>query len=242
MKKFLLGTVALVALATATPVAAADMGARYPVKAPPPVAAVWNWTGFYVGVNGGYGWGRSNWALLPLGLNEGSHDPSGGTFGGQIGYNWQVGGWVFGLEAQGNWADFSGQNVSAVAPLFTNRTSIDAFGLFTGKIGYAWNNVMVYAKGGAAVQAVDYRYFTTATGVVGGRADDTRWGAVVGAGLEYAFTPNWSVGVEYNHMFMGRHDVTFTPAPNVTDRIKLDTDVFTGRVNYRFGGPVVSRY
>lgn len=242
MKKFLLGTVALVALAVATPAAAADLGARYPVKAPPMMAPVWNWTGFYVGINGGYGWGRSNWALLPAGLNEGSHDPSGGTVGGQIGYNWQFGSWVLGLEAQGNWADFKGSNASLVAPLFTNQTKIDAFGLFTGKVGYAWDNVMVYAKGGAAVQSVDYSYFRTATGVAGGTADQTRWGAAVGAGVEYAFTPNWSAGLEYNHMFMGRHDVTFAPAPNLTDRIKLDTDVFTGRINYRFGGPAMPRY
>lgn len=242
MMKYLLGTVALVALAVATPAAAADLGARYPVKAPPPVAAVWNWTGFYVGINGGYGWGESRWSLLPAGLNEGTHSIDGGTVGGQIGYNWQFGGWVVGLEAQGNWADFNGSNVSLVAPAFTNRTQIDAFGLFTGKVGYAWNNFMVYAKGGAAVQSVDYRYFTTATGITGGTASETRWGAAAGAGLEYAFTPNWSAGLEYNHMFMGNRDVTFAPAPNVSDRIRLDTDVFTGRVNYRFGGPGMSRY
>ena len=242
MKKYLLGTVALVALAVATPAAAADLGARYPVKAPPMVAPVWSWTGFYVGINGGYGWGRSRWELLPVGLSEGSHDIDGGTVGGQIGYNWQIGPWVLGLEAQGNWADFSGANVSTLFPATTNRTNVDAFGLFTGKVGYAWNNVMLYAKGGAAVQAVDYRYFTTATNVTGGTADETRWGATAGLGLEYAFTPNWSAGLEYNHLLMGRRDVAFSPAPNVTDRIKLDTDVFTGRINYRFGGPAMTRY
>ena len=66
------------------------MGARYPMKAPPPVAQVWNWTGFYVGINGGYGWGESRWSLLPAGLNEGTHHTDGGTVGGQIGYNWQI--------------------------------------------------------------------------------------------------------------------------------------------------------
>jgi outer membrane immunogenic protein len=242
MKKFLLGTVALVALAAATPAAAADLGARYPMKAPPVVAPVWTWTGFYVGINGGYGWGRSNWALLPLALNEGSHNPSGATVGGQIGYNWQFGSWVVGLEAQGNWADFTGTNVSLVAPLTSNRTNIDAFGLFTGKVGYAWNNFMVYAKGGAAVQSVDHRWFVTATNVTGGTASETRWGGSAGIGAEYAFTPNWSAGLEYNHMFMGRKDIAFSPLPNVAERIKLDSDVFTGRINYRFGGPPMMRY
>ena len=105
--------------------------------------------------------------------------------------------------------------MSLLFPATTNRTNVDAFGLFTGKVGYAWNNFMVYAKGGAAVQSVDYRYFTTATNVTGGTADETRWGATVGVGLEYAFAPNWSAGVEYNHLFMGNRDVTFAPAPNV---------------------------
>jgi len=241
MKKFLLGTAALVVLAAvATPAAAADMGMRMPMKAPPMVDPVWNWTGFYVGINGGYGWGRSRWDLLPVGLNEGSHSPNGGTIGGQVGYNWQFGNWVLGLEAQGNWADFSGSNVSLVAPLATNRTNIDAFGLFTGKVGYAFNNVLVYATGGAAVQSVDYRW--SSLGVTRGTADETRWGATVGAGLEYAFTPNISAGVQYNHMFMGRENIAFAPAPNATDRIRLDSDVFTGRINYRFGGPTLNRY
>jgi outer membrane immunogenic protein len=237
MKKYLLGTVALVALALATPAAAADLSARYPVKAPPMMAPVWNWTGFYIGINGGYGWGDSEWTLQPGGFDEGSHSMDGGTVGGQIGYNWQVGSWVFGLEAQGNWADFSGSNVSLVAPAFTNHTDIDAFGLFTGKIGHAWNNLMIYAKGGAAVQALDYRTVSAVTTLT---ADETRWGASVGAGFEYAFAPNWSAGLEYNHLFMGKHTVDF--APGVSDRIKLDTDVFTGRINYRFGGPAATRY
>ena len=113
---------------------------------------------------------------------------------------------------------------------------------FTGKVGYAWNNWMLYAKGGAAVQSVDYRYYNTLTGITGGTADETRWGASVGVGVEWAFTPNWSAGLEYNHMFMGKRDIAFAPAPNVSDRIRLDTDIFTARVNYRFGGPMMSRY
>jgi len=244
MKKCLLGTAALVALAVATPAAAADLGARMPYKAPPPVAAVWTWTGFYVGINGGYGWGNSRWDLLPGGLGDGKHSPDGGTIGGQIGYNWQFGNWVVGLEAQGNWADFHGSHNSPLflLPSVTNRTKIDAFGLFTGKVGYAFNNVLVYATGGAAVQSVDYDRRFTVGGATISTADETRWGATVGAGLEYAFTPNISAGVQYNHLFMGRKDISFAPLPNATERVRLDSDVFTGRVNYRFGGPVISRY
>ena len=89
---------------------------------------------------------------------EGCHDATGGIVGGQIGYRWQAGTWVFGLEAQGDWADFSGRNTSLAVSAFTATTpSIDAFGLFTGQIGYAWNNALLYVKGGAAVTDDRYR-------------------------------------------------------------------------------------
>ena len=90
-------------------------------------------------------------------MGEGCHDATGGTAGGQIGYRWQAGTWVFGLEAQGNWADLSGSNTSLVFGATDNRSRIDAFGLFTGQIGYAWNNVLLYVKGGAAVTDDRYR-------------------------------------------------------------------------------------
>ncbi len=212
MKKYLLGTVALVALAVATPAVSADLGARYPVKAPPMVSPVFDWTGFYVGINGGYGWGRSRWDLLPGGVSEGSHNVDGGTVGGQIGYNWQIGGWVLGLEAQGNWADFTGSNRERrrsrpppTTPTSTRSACSPARWATPGTTSW------LYAKGGAAVQSVDYRYFNTATGVVGGTADETRWGGTVGVGFEYAFAPNWSAGLEYNHLFMGKDDVAFAP-------------------------------
>ena len=64
---------------------------------------------------------------------EGSHDATGGVAGGQIGYRWQSGTWVFGLEAQGDWADLSGSNISTLFPGFVNNSKIDAFGLFTGQ-------------------------------------------------------------------------------------------------------------
>ena len=81
------------------------------------IAAVYDWSGFYIGANGGWGSSRNCWDFLPVAggtVSEGCHDASGGTVGGQIGYRWQAGTWVFGLEAQGNWADFKGSNVSAV--------------------------------------------------------------------------------------------------------------------------------
>jgi outer membrane immunogenic protein len=150
---------------------------------------------------------------------------------------------VFGLEAQGNWADLSGSNVSQQFPAFRNHTNVDAFGLFTGQVGYAVNNVLLYVKGGAAVTANSYR--STLGGIVANAGDDTRWGGTIGAGLEYAFAPNWSVGVEYNHLFMQDRTYNFTTPGGLafgTDRIRQDVDLVTARLNYRFGGPSISKY
>jgi outer membrane immunogenic protein len=247
MKKFLLVTSGLIALGAAAPASAADLAARPYTKAPPMVAAVYDWTGFYIGANGGWGSSRNSWDAVPPNFGfgpEGSHDATGGTVGGQIGYRWQAGTFVFGLEAQGNWADLSGSNASQVFLGQRNHTNVDAFGLFTGQVGYAVNNVLLYVKGGAAVTANSYRS-TFGGATVGITGDDTRWGGTIGAGLEYAFAPNWSVGVEYNHLFMQDKTYTFTTPGGAffgTDRIRQDVDLVTARLNYRFGGPAISRY
>jgi outer membrane immunogenic protein len=237
---------------------AADLPARtYYTKAPAPIAAIYNWTGFYVGVNGGYGSSRNCWDFTtPANVfvaAEGCHDATGGTAGGQLGYRWQAGSWVFGVEAQGNWADLSGSNVSAAFPAFINDTRVDAFGLFTGQIGYAINSALIYLKGGAAVVSDRYRNFATATGnQVAFDVNDTRWGGVVGVGLEYGFAPNWSAAIEYDHIFLEDRSYTFLNNGNGgggaagtlfgTDSIRQDVDLVTVRVNYRFGGPLVARY
>jgi outer membrane immunogenic protein len=259
MNRILLATVGLVALSVAAPAVAADLPARTYTKAPPIVAAAYDWSGFYIGGNGGYGTSRKCWDLvalpLPTGainpsLNQGCHDADGGTAGGQIGYRWQSSSWVFGVEGQGNWADFKGSNVNTlggtalVAPGLVDESRIRAFGLLTGQVGYAWNNTLLYVKGGAAV--VDDRYRTfSAAGALVDSANETRWGATVGAGFEYGFTPNWSFGVAYDHLFLGRHDVNASSpagAFSATDSIKQDVDLITARINYRWGGPVVARY
>src|SRR5437667_483765 len=228
---------------------AADLAARPYTKAPPMIAAVYDWSGFYIGANGGWGSSRNCWNFLPVAggsTAEGCHDATGGTIGGQVGYRWQAGTWVFGVEAQGNWADFSGSNVSLQFPAFRNHTNVDAFGLFTGQVGYAVNNVLLYVKGGAAVTSNSYRVNNVVGGALAGvTGDDTRWGGTIGAGLEYAFAPNWSVGVEYNHLFMQDRTYNFTTPGGLafgTDRIRQDVDLVTARLNYKFGGPVIAKY
>lgn len=243
-KNLLLAAVSLVALSAAAPALAADLAARPYTKAPPAaVAAVYDWSGFYIGINGGGGSADTSWDLVGFGP-EGSHNSTGGTVGGQIGYRFQSGQFVFGLEGQGNWADFSGDNISAITGL-RNRTRVDAFGLITGQVGYAWNNVLLYAKGGAAVVSNKYDVYSVVTGANLDRADETRWGATVGAGLEFGFAPNWTVGVEYNHIFLGDRTIAFTTPAGVafgSDRISQDVDMGLVRLNYRFGGPLVARY
>src|SRR6267154_700305 len=252
MKKILLVTASLIALGAVAPAVAADLAARPYTKAPAMIAAVYDWSGFYIGANGGWGSSRNcytNTAVLGVAVPpvaEGCHDATGGTAGGQIGYRWQTGTWVFGLEAQGNWADLKGSNVSLFNPLFRNESRVDAFGLFTGQIGYAANTVLFYLQGGAAVTSDRFRTFSTVTNLVNSTTnDDTRWGGVVGVGLEYGFAPNWSAAVEYDHLFMQDRTYNFTaPAGTFvgTDRIRQDVDLVTVRVIDKFGGPVVGRY
>src|ERR1700712_2553860 len=117
MNKLLLAAVGVMTMGLSVPASAADLAARPYTKAPPMIAAVYDWSGFYIGANGGWGSSHNSWdANSPLFATgpEGSHDASGGTVGGQVGYRWQAGTFVFGLEAQGNWADFKGSNVSTL--------------------------------------------------------------------------------------------------------------------------------
>src|SRR5262249_4542123 len=144
-------------------------------------------------------------------------------------YRWQMNNWVLGLEAQGDWADLKGSNSSLTAIIpYTNQTKIDAIGLFTAQVGYAWNNLLWYVKGCAAVTDNDYRSLFTATGGVFTETSETRWGGAIGTGVEFGFAPNWSVGIEYDHLFMGRNDVTFPMsaiAVTRSDHISQDVDM-----------------
>ena len=251
MRKFLAAAVSFAAIImAAAPASAADMAVKAPPPAPLPI--IYNWSGFYIGANGGWGQSRNCWDFVTAAgvvVADGCADRSGGLFGGQLGYRWQTGGWVFGLEAQGDWADLSNTRISVINPAFSTRVRTDAIGLFTGQIGYAWNAALLYLKGGAAVTSNRYDIFTTLGGLNVASADATRWGAAVGVGFEYGFAPNWSVGVEYDHLFMGHSNNSFSVVNPIVvgaaNRINQDVDMVTLRLNYRFGGwggPVTARY
>jgi len=255
MKKFLLGTIGLVALGMAAPASAADLRARpaAPYAPPPYVASIYDWSGFYIGANGGWGQSRNCWDFVGV-VSDGCRERSGGLIGGQLGYRWQAGTWVFGLEGQGDWADLSNTRVSVFDHTLSTRTKTDGIGLFTGQIGYAWNAALLYVKGGAAVTSNRFSILDNLTGFELAAASATRWGGTVGVGFEYGFAPNWSFGAEYDHLFMGHANNSFTSVdPRIVgilnNRISQDVDMVTLRINYRFGGygrgygaPVAARY
>ena len=249
MKSFLLGVVGAVAIGIAAPALAADLPAQSYSKAPVMIPAAYDWSGVYVGINGGWGSERRCFDSITAAgtfiAADGCHNTTGGVAGGQIGYRWQSGSLVFGMEAQGDWANLRGTNISILNPANTNRSRMDAFGLLTGQVGYAWNTALLYLKGGGAVIA-DRNDVLSNGVVVATSSGDNRWGGAVGAGVEFSFAPNWSAALEYDHLFIANNNTNFTVPPLSTpfgsDRIHGDTDLVTVRVNYRWGGPVVAKY
>ncbi|KJC37268.1 membrane protein [Bradyrhizobium sp. LTSP849] len=223
MKKVLLASACLFALAA--PASAADLAARPYTKAPAPMAAVYNWTGFYLGIVGGGAW------------EDSSTDPKvkGGFVGGTAGYNWQTGNVVFGLEADGSWADV---NASVTTLGVTLSNKIDALGTVRGRIGYAVNNVLFYGTGGYAW--IDDKLSLSALGVT---VSDTKFrsGWTVGAGVEAFFAPQWSVKGEYLYRsFSGATYFSGIGLPFNTGTDSFHT-VQVG-VNYHFSGPIVAKY
>jgi len=231
MKTLFTASLGLLAI-SALPALAADL----PMKAPRPapiMEPVWNWNGFYIGINGGYSWGHSsrdltffnplNGVALATG-NGGGRDMDGGLFGGQIGYNWQVTNWVFGLEADAQWTGQKGSTtaVCAVTGCFagivapargtaaTLDDKLDWFATFRGRLGIAVTpSVLLYATGGAVWGEVETNLgiaAVTATGVpftaVASNKTD-RFGWTVGAGVEAMFAANWSAKIESLYVDMG---------------------------------------
>ena len=180
MKKILLTTTALIAFGIA-PAAAADLGARPYTKAPAAIA-INNWGGFYLGAMGGYAQENSS----------GIGTLSGGFAGGTAGYNWQMGNLVLGIEADGAWADI-GTTLGTPATGSLDYT-IRATGTVRGRIGYAFDSVLLYGTGGYAWS--DNRLTATA-GALSVSDSQFHSGWAVGAGVEVMFAPKWSVKAEY---------------------------------------------
>ena len=234
-KKLLLVTASLVALGAAGSASAADLAARPYTKAPPMIAAVYDWTGFYIGINGGGGFSHSSWTFN--GVGDGSHDASGGTVGGQVGYRWQTGQIVWGVEGQGNWADLSGSHFGTFSGL-NDHSKIDSFGLITGQVGYAFNNVLLYVKGGAAVADVKNSIFDGLVSSFEQRHPLGRYGR---CGRRIWLRAGLFAGLRIRPLVLGSR-TSFVTAFGDTFSVKNDVDLFTARLNYKFGGPVIGKY
>jgi outer membrane immunogenic protein len=237
MKKFLLGTVALVALGATVPALAADLPARTYTKAPPAYAApIYNWTGFYIGGHLGGAFAGDN----SLTGNNGRF--LGGVQGGAD-YQFAPS-WVIGVEAQYSWLASNNTGVLFPGGVLVTSNS-DQLGSVTGRLGYTWGPALLYAKGGFAWK--DRNNLGVSVGgapvpfTTGG---DHRDGYTVGAGLEYMFAPSWSAKVEYQYYNFGNTTFTSGPASIVGVRFRDDEHTVKAGVNYRFnwGGPVVAKY
>jgi outer membrane immunogenic protein len=194
MKKFLVAGIAAAAFCAA-PAFAADM----PVKAPAMVAPVWNWTGFYLGGQAGYGWGKSSYNLPATGFSI-SWSATGG-FGGIFGgYNYQVNNIVFGIQGEYNVARIDGSIVNGSGHLQTSK--LNNLGSIDGRVGFAFGRSLVYAIGGVSFWDPKQTFNTVGVGTVAfSGGNKTGWD--IGGGLEYAFLGNWTGRIEYRHYDFG---------------------------------------
>jgi outer membrane immunogenic protein len=199
MKRFLLGTAAFAVLgATAN---AADLPARAYIKAG--VAPIYNWSGFYAGVMGGYAW-SDEITFKVVGFpsrTSSSSDLRGGFGGGTIGYNWQAPGskFVFGVEV-----DAAAANIrwSRVPTGLAIENKANALGSITGRFGYALDNTLIYAKGGWAWASNE---MSITQGAIGSESH-FHSGWTLGGGVEWGFARNWSVKAEYMYVDFNTKD------------------------------------
>lgn len=251
MKKYVLAT-ALVGLGSA-PSIAADLAARPYTKAPA-LAAVYDWTGFYIGVNAGVGLGRDRFQHDFLGVGSVYSfyaSPQGGFGGGQIGYNWQTGSVlgpiVFGVEADIQGAGLSDDRTSfnEGAVLRNYNQKLDWFGTARGRIGIAKGPVLSYVTAGFAYANVKTSASATFGGVTNTFSNErTQGGWVVGSGVEAALGGNWTGKIEYLYLNLGNHSDIATLGAATPINTELRENIFRVGLNYRIGGkgyaPVVA--
>lgn len=220
MKRIVLAAIALAAVSVGS-ASAADMARRpaaMPTKAPAYIAPIFNWTGLYAGINGGGGWGHSS-VSGPLSTG-GDFNTSGGLIGGTLGYNYQAGQIVFGLEGDIDWSNLKGSAPCAVG--ISCEAKNNWLGTARGRIGYAFDRFLPYVTGGLAVGDVK----TSATGL--GSTSSTKAGWTLGGGVEAAIAGPWSAKVEYLYV-----DLQNANAP-IGSNTEFRSNVVRGGLNYRF--------
>lgn len=216
MKRFALAICAgLSAVAAALPAVAADMPA--PFKATPPAASSFNWTGFYVGINGGYGWGTSNWT----GVTAGDFNFTGAMAGGTAGYNLQMSQIVVGFEGDIDASWLKGSAATACC-----ETKNDWFATARARLGFAMDRFMPYVTGGAAFG--DVKMSTAASSQTA-----TKIGWVAGAGAEYAFMGAWSAKLEYLYADLGNASCSVATCGLATN-VSFKTNIVRAGVDYHF--------
>jgi outer membrane immunogenic protein len=223
MKRFMYACVSLLTLtAMLGPAAAADLQRRYdPIpKAPAYYAPLYNWSGFYLGVNGGGGWGRSNWG------NTGNFDVSGGLIGGTAGYNWQTGQFVFGVEGDVDWSNIRGRTIVGCA--LGCQTDNSWLATVRGRVGYSFDRFLPYITGGVAFGDVRARtpFFTGVS--------NTETGWTVGAGVEFAIYMNWTAKAEYLYVDLGQFNCGLACGAVITNNVNFRSNIARAGVNYRF--------
>lgn len=238
MRRHVLAAAALMVLTG--PAVSAGLGE--PVYSPPPA---WSWTGCYAGGHAGGLWGKSEkWIVRTQGgafqgQSLGGHDVDDFVGGVQAGCDYQfTGGFVVGVRGDYGWTQASGTHPSAREFGVFYHSEIEALASVTGRIGYAWDRLLVYVKAGAAWEDVDYSASTIIVGTAF-RASDTRSGWTIGGGGEYAITEHLSAFIEYGYYDFGTERVRFTPQLVGLSTAFLDIEetanVVRAGVNLRFG-------
>jgi outer membrane immunogenic protein len=221
MRRVLFSTISLLAL-TATSAIAADIPRPMPpAQAPAYLPPAFSWTGFYAGINGGYGWGDSDWDAFP-----GSTEMSGALIGGTVGYNWQTGALVLGVEGDAAWSNIHGSftNVACPSGCETENTWL---GTARARLGYAAGRIMPYVTGGAAFGEIQ----VNPTGFAG--VSETTAGWTAGAGIEAAFAERWSAKVEYLYVDLGSVGCGAVACGLPAD-VDFRANILRGGINFRF--------
>ena len=251
MKKQLIGASVLAALMGSTALAA-DLPAPMSMPAmPAPAPAVYDWTGFYLGLHGGYAWGESDVELSEAAageLGDTSIDLEGWLAGVQGGFNYQMGSFVIGIEADASWSDIDGSSsedgVIIVPVTYNSDLELEWLASVRLRGGFAIDRALIYGTGGIAFAQMNYDYDITdggGTEFISGSIDENMTGWTVGGGLEYAATQNFTVKLEYLYTDLGDFDdsTTLVGDPNLPDgTYSIDGDVTFHTVklgaNYKF--------
>ena len=263
MKKLYIAVLSGAVLAIASSATAADLGARSVYKAPPAVApvSIFSWTGPYAGLFAGYGWAKAD-ATEPFdartaffynyGGSPYSFNADGFFGGGTLGYNWQSGAFVLGLEGEIGYLGLKGSRISpngiAIGtPDTTTTFKSDLYGAVTGRLGMPVGNVLYYAKGGGAVlnakaTTVDPCIAPPAgcgVGTLSMTGNKTMFGWTVGGGIEWAYAANWTAKVEYAYFNFGEFDTAGVDSFGGHMRQSIDATAHTVKVglNYRWAAP-----